>query len=185
VKPVPTGIAGLVVLEPRVFSDARGAFLETFSERVFADIGLPTRFAQDNLSTSRKGVLRGLHFQNPTPQGKLVRCVQGAVWDVAVDCRPASSTFGKWYGVELTAANRVAMYVPEGFAHGFYVLSDGASFEYKCTALYAPAADGGLLWNDPQLDIRWPLDGEPILSEKDRKLPTLEEARRAGRLDGF
>ena len=179
---IATGIADLVVLETRVHADPRGYFMETFSERAFAAAGLPTRFAQDNFSRSTRGILRGLHFQNPNPQGKLVRCTLGRVWDVAVDIRPDSPTFGRHHGVELSDENHLAMYVPEGFAHGFYVLSDVAHFVYKCTSAYSPADDAGVLWNDPALAIAWPLVGDPVLSDKDRRHGTLAEVHAAGRL---
>ena len=184
-KLVQTGFAGLVVIAPRVFADARGYFLETWSQRAFAEAGLPTEFAQDNFSRSTRGILRGLHFQNPNPQGKLVRCTLGRVWDVAVDIRPASPSFGRHFGLELSEENRLAMYVPPGSAHGFCVLSDEAHFQYKCTTAYSPEGDCGVQWNDPALAIPWPLDGEPLLSDKDRTLEPLAEVLAAGRLAGL
>jgi len=179
VKVVTTPIAGLWVLEPRVFEDERGFFYETFSERTFRELGLPTGFPQDNHSHSRKGVLRGLHFQSPNPQGKLVRVTAGRAWDVAVDLRKDSPTFGKSFGVELSAKNRKLFWVPEGFAHGFLTLEDGTDFLYKCTALYSPADDRGFRWDDPTLAVQWPLDqldGAPLLSPKDEKLPLFNPA---------
>lgn len=163
---VETGIDGLVVIEPRVFKDDRGFFFETFSSRAFAQLGLPTQFVQDNFSRSKKNVLRGLHYQSPNAQGKLVRVTSGAVWDVAVDIRPNSPTYGKHFGLELSADNQKSFYVPEGFAHGFCTLTDFADFQYKCTAFYSPADEKGLLWNDPDLGIRWPV-ADPILNAKD------------------
>lgn len=174
---IDTEIADVKIIEPTVFGDARGYFMETFSEKEFSDAGISVKFVQDNESRSRKGVLRGLHFQKKNPQGKLVRVIEGEVFDVAVDLRKASATFGKWVGVTLSAENKKQFYIPEGFAHGFVVLSETASFVYKCTRLYAPGDEGGLLWNDPQVGIRWPV-GEnftPILSEKDTKNPTLDK----------
>jgi len=177
-KAIETGIEGLVVLEPTVFGDARGFFMETYNERVFKDLGVPTHFVQDNHSRSAKGILRGLHLQDPNPQGKLVRVVNGAAWDVAVDLRVGSKTFGQWYGLELTADNKRMMYVPEGFGHGFCSLVDNTDFVYKCTALYAPADEGGIRWDDEELDIAWPIKG-PLVSAKDAKLGSFSEFRRA------
>ncbi len=174
---IDTEIADVKIIEPTVFGDARGYFMETYSEKEFSDAGISVKFVQDNESRSRKGVLRGLHFQKKNPQGKLVRVIEGEVFDVAVDLRKASATFGKWVGVTLSAENKKQFYIPEGFAHGFVVLSETASFVYKCTRLYAPGDEGGLLWNDPQVGICWPV-GEnftPILSEKDTKNPTLDK----------
>jgi dTDP-4-dehydrorhamnose 3,5-epimerase len=164
---IPTPLPGAVVIEPRVFGDDRGFFLESWNEATFARAGLPTRFVQDNHSRSAKGVLRGMHFQLPSPQGKLVRVVAGAVWDAIVDLRRSSPTFGRWFGVELSAANKRMLWIPEGFAHGFLTLADGTDFLYKCTSLYAPEHEHGLLWNDPAVGIEWPLDGAPQLSDKD------------------
>jgi dTDP-4-dehydrorhamnose 3,5-epimerase len=171
-----TGIQGLTIIEPTVFGDERGYFMETYNNDEFALAGLPACYVQDNQSKSRKGVLRGLHFQRQSPQGKLVRVISGEVYDVAVDLRKDSSTFGKHCGIKLSAENKLQFYVPEGFAHGFLVLSDAAEFVYKCTRLYAPHDEGGLLWNDPELGIGWPLNGiEPILSDKDREHPMLKD----------
>lgn len=171
----PTGIEGLTIIEPTVFGDARGYFMETYQQQEFAEAGLNMTFIQDNQSRSRKGVLRGLHFQKKNPQGKLVRVIEGAVYDVAVDLRKSSKTFGKWYGVELTAENQKQFYVPEGFAHGFLVLTEAATFVYKCTRFYDPKDEGGLMWNDPDIGIQWPLEEgtELLLSEKDQKNPLL------------
>jgi len=164
-----TKIAGVKLIEPKIFGDERGFFLETFElnrYREMLDIDLD--FVQDNHSRSGKNVLRGLHFQRKNPQGKLVRVVRGAVFDVAVDIRPHSPTFGKWEGVLLSEENKNQFWIPPGLAHGFVVLSDVADFEYKCTDYYAPENEGCLLWNDPQVGIEWP-DITPILSEKDKK----------------
>lgn len=162
-------IPGPLILEPRVFGDERGFFMESYNQRVFAEAGLPTQWVQDNHSRSSRGVLRGMHFQNPSPQGKLVRVVAGAVYDVAVDLRRSSPNFGRWVGVELTAENKRLFWVPEGFAHGFLTLADGTDFLYKCTALYAPEHEQSLAWDDPAVGIEWPLEGiEPQLSGKDK-----------------
>ena len=163
-------IQGPLIIEPTVFGDDRGFFMESWNKGAFAEAGLDIKFVQDNHSRSAKGVLRGMHFQNPGPQGKLVRVVAGAVFDVAVDLRRSSATFGKWTGIELSAANKRMFWVPEGFAHGFLTLEDGTDFLYKCTAPYAPQHEQSLAWDDPDVGIQWPLDGmEPLLSEKDRK----------------
>ena len=180
---VPTELQDAVVIEPQVFGDARGFFLETWSSRRFAELGLHMSFVQDNWSRSKRGILRGLHFQLRHPQGKLVRVTQGEVFDVAVDLRRGSPTFGKWTGVLLSAENFRAFYIPPGFAHGFYVLSESADFQYKCTDLYAPEHERTLAWNDAALGIRWPIDrgGEPQLSEKDRtRALTLVELQARG-----
>ena len=164
----PTDIPGVLVLEPRVFADDRGAFFESFNERAFAAaIGREVAFVQDNHSTSRRHVLRGLHYQEPEPQGKLIRVVAGAVFDVAADIRPGSPTFGRWVGVELSAENRRQLWVPEGMAHGFLVLSETAEVLYKATAFYAPGCEKCLRWDDPTLAIQWPLTGPPVLSPRD------------------
>ena len=171
IKVTTNEIEGLYVIEQKVFPDARGYFMETYNEQDFHEEGLMMKFVQDNQSMSVKGVLRGLHFQKQYPQGKLVRVIRGAVFDVAVDLRSDSKTFGKWFGVELTAENKKQFYIPEGFAHGFLVLSDEAEFVYKCTDFYHPGDEGGLAWNDPDIGINWPIpEGmELILSEKDQK----------------
>lgn len=163
-------IEGLYVIEPTVFPDARGYFVETYNQRDMEEQGLTMTFVQDNQSMSTKGVLRGLHFQIDHPQGKLVRVIRGSVFDVAVDVRKDSATFGRWFGVELSAENKKQFYVPEGFAHGFLVLSDEAEFCYKCTDFYHPGDEGGLQWNDPEIGIQWPLtaDMEIRLSERDQ-----------------
>ena len=173
-KVLQTSISGALVLEPRVFTDERGFFLESYSERTLAEIGIEDKFVQDNHSFSRRGVLRGLHYQWPNPQGKLVSVLEGEVYDVAVDIRRGSPTFGQSVGVMLTADNHRHFWVPEGFAHGFCVLSEFATFTYQCTALYDPKADAGIRWNDAALGIDWPLS-EPLLSDKDGKTPLLED----------
>lgn len=180
------GISGLCVIEPAVHGDARGYFMETYNQNDMKEAGLDMVFVQDNQSMSVKGVLRGLHFQKEFPQGKLVRVIKGTVFDVAVDLRSGSETYGKWFGVELSEENKKQFYIPEGFAHGFLVLSDTAEFCYKCTDFYHPGDEGGLAWNDPQIGIKWPQvigeyqgnasaegymleDGTPLnLSEKDQ-----------------
>ena len=167
---IETAIPGVLIIEPRVFGDSRGFFMETWNAAGFAGAGLDLTFVQDNHSRSQKGVLRGLHFQNPGPQGKLVRVTHGAVYDVAVDLRAASPTFGQWVGVELSAENKRMFWVPEGFAHGFLTLADDTDFLYKCTAPYAPQSEFTLAWNDPAVGIEWPVAGlDPIISEKDAR----------------
>lgn len=170
IKVTPCGIEGLYVVEPEVFGDERGYFVETYNQKEFAEAGLDMEFVQDNQSMSRKGVLRGLHFQKKFPQGKLVRVLSGEVFDVAVDIRKGSDTYGQWFGVILSDENKKQFYVSEGFAHGFLVLSDTAVFAYKCTEFYHPEDEGGIRWDDPDIGIEWPLkDGmEIILSEKDK-----------------
>lgn len=169
-KLIETAIAGPIIIEPRVFGDARGFFMETWNAAAFREAGLDLTFVQDNHSRSQRGVLRGLHFQNPGPQGKLVRVTRGAVYDVAVDLRGSSPTFGQWVGVELSAANQRMFWVPEGFAHGFVTLDDDTDFLYKCTAPYAPQAEFTLAWDDRSVGIDWPLDGiTPLISEKDAR----------------
>ncbi|WP_020405765.1 dTDP-4-dehydrorhamnose 3,5-epimerase [Hahella ganghwensis] len=175
-KVIETGIEGVVIIEPRVFGDDRGFFLETFQANRYRDmVGIDLEFVQDNHSRSSKGVLRGLHFQKNKPQGKLVRVVRGAVFDVAVDIRPGSTTYGRWFGVELSEVNKRQFWVPPGLAHGFLVLSDFADFEYKCTDYYDPADEGSLIWNDADVGIEWPLESQPILSEKDARAACLSE----------
>ena len=171
------GIEGLCVITPSVFGDARGYFMETYKESDFIAAGLDYRFVQDNQSSSRKGVLRGLHFQKEHPQAKLVRVLSGEVFDVAVDLREGSGTYGKWTGVLLSAENRRQFMIPRGFAHGFLVISDYAEFAYKCDELYHPEDEGGIIWNDPDIAVDWPDVGELILSEKDRRLPVLAETK--------
>lgn len=172
-----TGIEGLVVVEPKVFGDNRGYFMETYNYNDFKTAGLDMVFVQDNQSKSKKGVLRGLHFQKKNPQGKLVRVVSGEVYDVAVDLRRGSDTYGKWYGVLLSAENKKQFYVPEGFAHGFVVMSETAEFVYKCTRFYDPSDEGGLMWNDPEIGIDWPVpeNAELLLSEKDQHHQPLKD----------
>jgi dTDP-4-dehydrorhamnose 3,5-epimerase len=167
-KLIPTSLKDVVILEPKVFGDERGFFLEAYNETTFRSLGLPTRFMQDNHSGSRKGVLRGLHYQLKQPQGKLVRALRGEIFDVAVDLRRDSPQFGQWFGTELSAENRRMLWVPPGFGHGFLVTSEFAEVSYKATELYAPTYERSVLWNDPAIGIQWPLDGEPTLSEKDR-----------------
>ena len=174
---VETKIKDLYIIEPKVFGDDRGYFMETYNRKDFVEVGLDINFVQDNESKSKKGVLRGMHFQRKHTQGKLVRVTQGAVYDVAVDLRKGSPTFGQWEGILLTAKNKKQFYIPEGFAHGFLVLSDEAIFNYKCTDFYAPEYDNGLAWNDPDVGIEWPLDRieEVLLSEKDKNQKNLKE----------
>lgn len=181
---IPTALDGVVILEPRVFPDARGYFFEAFSQREFDELVRPVRFVQDNESRSTRGVVRGLHFQRmPYTQSKLVRCTFGRVLDVAVDIRHGSPTFGQHVAVELSADNKRQLFVPRGFAHGFAVLSDEAVFQYKCDNYYAPEADGGISLLDPSLGIDWGVDlAEALLSDKDRRHPTLAEAEVAFRI---
>jgi dTDP-4-dehydrorhamnose 3,5-epimerase len=176
-KVITTEIPDLLILEPTIFGDARGFFYESFNRKVFTDkTGVTTDFVQDNHSRSARGVLRGLHYQIKQPQGKLVRVVVGEVFDVAVDIRQSSPTFGKWVGINLSADNKRMFWMPPDFAHGFLVLSEYAEFLYKTTTYYAPEYDRTILWNDPQLAIAWPRDIEPLLSEKDRVGKLLQEA---------
>ena len=193
IKVTKCPIEGLYIIEPAVHGDNRGYFMETYNRRDMEEAGLDLNFVQDNQSMSVKGVLRGLHFQKQYPQGKLVRAIKGRVFDVAVDLRAGSDTYGKWYGVELTEENKKQFYISEGFAHGFLVLSETAEFCYKCTDFYHPGDEGGLAWNDPAIGIQWPeltgtysgsasaegytlADGTPLnLSEKDQKWSNIEE----------
>ncbi len=169
-KLIETAIPGPLIIEPKVFGDERGFFMETWNAAAFAAAGLDLTFVQDNHSRSQKGVLRGLHFQNPGPQGKLVRVTQGAVFDVAVDLRQSSPHFGRWVGVALSAENRRMFWVPEGFAHGFLTLEYDTDFLYKCTAPYAPASEYTLAWDDPAVGIDWPAVGcDPVISDKDAR----------------
>lgn len=174
---IPTPIPDVVLIEPKVFADTRGFFYESFNERTFRDqVGVEVSFVQDNHSSSGPRVLRGLHYQIQQAQGKLVRAIAGVIFDVAVDIRQSSPTFGQWVGYELSGENKRQLWVPGGFAHGFLVLSDGAEVLYKTTEYYAPQFDRCIVWNDPQLAIAWPLAGEPILSEKDRAGKFLKDA---------
>ena len=182
-KIIETSLAGLLVLEPKVFHDARGWFSESFNQHVFNNVvgnnpatNTPYEFVQDNHSFSHQGVLRGLHYQRPPfAQGKVVRVVQGAVWDVAVDIRQASSTFGQWYGVELSAKNNQQLWIPPGFAHGFITLSESAQFVYKTTAFYDQASEGAIIWNDTDINIAWPrIESNVIVNEKDSTANTFE-----------
>ncbi len=175
---IDTSLDDVKIIEPRVFGDDRGFFLETWSEAAFVKAGLPISFVQDNHSRSAQGVLRGLHYQIKHPQGKLVRCTAGEVFDVAVDMRKSSKQFGQWFGVVLSAENKRQLWVPPGFAHGFYVMSDSADFQYKCSDIYAPEYERSLLWNDPAVGIDWPLvDGvQTQLADKDAAATILAES---------
>jgi dTDP-4-dehydrorhamnose 3,5-epimerase len=174
---IETDLPGVLILEPKVFGDARGFFQETWNAKVFADIGIDAQFVQDNHSRSAKGILRGLHYQLQEPQGKLVRVTSGRVFDVAVDIRRSSPHFGRWTGVELSGENKRMFWVPPGFAHGFVALEDETDFLYKCTALYAPQWDRSIAWNDPDIGIEWPLEGlAPQLSAKDTAAIALKDA---------
>ncbi|HEY0198061.1 MAG TPA: dTDP-4-dehydrorhamnose 3,5-epimerase [Rhodanobacter sp.] len=173
-KVIETGLAGALILEPQVFGDTRGFFYESYNQAKYREAGIDHHFIQSNVSRSTKGVLRGLHYQWPNPQGKLVSVLEGEVYDVAVDIRRGSPTFGQSAGVMLTAENHRHFWVPEGFAHGFCVLSEFATFSYQCTALYDRAADAGIRWNDADLGIDWPISA-PLLSEKDGKAPLLKD----------
>lgn len=177
-KYTPFEIPDVLLIEPKVFGDHRGFFMETFREDEFNEKTTISHFVQDNHSKSAKGILRGLHYQIKQPQGKLVRVISGEVFDVAVDIRKLSPTFGRWVGVNLSAENKKMLWIPPGFAHGFYVLSDEAEFTYKCTDYYAPEHERSILWNDDSINITWPLipDTEPILSEKDRNAASLKAA---------
>lgn len=181
-KKIETSIKDVYIIEPTVFGDNRGYFMETYSKKDFEDIGLHYDFVQDNQSKSKKGVLRGLHFQKQNVQAKLVRVIKGKVFDVAVDLRPGSKTYGKWEGVILSDENKKMFMIPKGFAHGFLVLSDEAEFTYKCDDFYNGEAEGGLAWNDKDVGIEWPLGdmqiGDLLTSEKDASWPTLEELRK-------
>ena len=172
-----TEIEGVFIIEPKVFGDERGYFMETYKEKDFVDAGLDYKFVQDNHSRSHRGVLRGLHYQKNFPQAKLVRVIQGEVFDVAVDLRKNSPTYGKWVGVILSAENKKMFMIPRGFAHGFVVLSETAEFVYKCDELYHPEDEGGIMWNDPDVNISWPLNEEPSLSEKDKEHPLLRDSK--------
>lgn len=173
-----TNLDGVLVIEPKVFGDHRGWFMETYSESIFTKNGLELRFVQDNQSFSAvKGTLRGLHYQlNPKAQTKLVRCTKGAIYDVAVDIRQGSPTYGSWFGIELSADNKKQLLIPKGFAHGFMTWTEDVEVQYKVDELYAPEYDRGILWSDPAIGITWPLDIQPVLSAKDEKAPLLAQA---------
>jgi dTDP-4-dehydrorhamnose 3,5-epimerase len=175
-KVTTTPLPGVLLLEPKVFGDARGFFMETYRADVFRDLGIDAAFVQDNHSRSARGVVRGLHYQEPNPQGKLVRCTRGALFDVAVDIRRGSPTFGQWYAQELSDENKLLLWVPPGFAHGFCALTSEADLVYKCTTLYDASSDRSVLWNDPDLGINWPDVGTPSLSAKDTNAPRLRDA---------
>ena len=175
-KVVETALPGVLIIEPKAFGDHRGFFLETFQVERYREAGITLPFVQDNHSRSQRGVLRGLHFQKTRPQGKLVSVSRGAVYDVAVDIDPASATYGQFVGVELNDDNHRQMWIPPGYAHGFCVLSEVADFQYKCTDFYFPADEGGLLWNDPDVGIPWPIT-EPQLSAKDANNPRLRDLK--------
>lgn len=169
-----TALDGVLIIEPRVYSDARGSFYESYVKKRYAEHGILDEFIQDNHSMSKKGVLRGLHYQENPEQAKLVRVTRGEVFDVAVDIRRGSATFGKWVGARLSEENHLQMYIPVGFAHGFCVLSDSAEFLYKCSGYYEPTGERAILWNDPDIGIDWPIKN-PLLSEKDKKAPPLRD----------
>ena len=170
-----TSLPGVLLIEPKVFGDDRGFFMETYRADVLRDAGITDAFVQDNHSRSARGVLRGLHYQEPNPQGKLVRCTRGAIFDVAVDIRRGSPSFGRWFGLELSDANKRMLWIPPGFAHGFCALEDHSDLIYKCTSLYDAASDRSLLWNDPAIGIEWPI-AKPVLSTKDGNAPRLTGA---------
>lgn len=172
----PTEIPGVYIIDVKIYGDRRGYFMETYKESDFREAGLNYTFVQDNQSASRKGVLRGLHFQKQHPQAKLVRVLRGEVFDVAVDLRAGSATYGKWVGALLSGENHRQLMIPRGFAHGFIVVSESAEFAYKCDDFYHPEDEGGIIWNDPAIGIEWPDVGEVLLSEKDRRHPSLAEA---------
>ncbi|NKE04709.1 dTDP-4-dehydrorhamnose 3,5-epimerase [Mesobacillus selenatarsenatis] len=177
-KVIETYLEGVLVIEPKVFGDHRGWFMETYSDVKFSESGVELDFVQDNHSFSAaKGTLRGLHYQlNPKAQTKLVRCTKGAIFDVAVDIRKNSPSFGEWFGIELSAENKKQLLIPKGFAHGFMTLTDDVEVQYKVDELYAPECDRGIIWNDPEIAIEWPIDIKPILSSKDEKAPLLKDA---------
>ncbi|MEH7454261.1 dTDP-4-dehydrorhamnose 3,5-epimerase [Gottfriedia acidiceleris] len=174
---IETPLSGVKIIEPKVFGDHRGWFMETYSAAIFKETGIDIKFVQDNQSFSAaKGTLRGLHYQlNPKAQTKLVRCTKGSIFDVAVDIRKGSPTFGKWFGIELSADNKKQLLIPKGFAHGFMTLTDDVEVQYKVDELYAPECDRGIIWNDPVIGIKWPINIKPVLSTKDEKAPRLEE----------
>ena len=172
-----TKIKGVYIIEPQVFGDNRGYFMETYRKEEFDKAGLKYNFVQDNQSKSKKGVLRGLHYQRNYPQAKLVRVISGEVFDVAIDLRKDSPTYGQWVGEILSSENKKMLMVPRGFAHGFMVLSETAEFIYKCDEVYHPEDEGGIMWNDPEVGVKWPSDIEPLLSDKDQKHPSLKESK--------
>ena len=172
-----TGIEDLLIIEPAVFGDYRGYFTETYNKSDFIKAGLEYDFVQDNQSKSKKNVLRGLHYQKEHPQAKLVRVLEGEVFDVAVDLRPRSSTYGKWFGVMLSGTNMKQFLIPRGFAHGFVVMSDTATFAYKCDEFYHPEDEAGIRWDDPDIAVEWPISDEPILSDKDKLHPWFREVK--------
>jgi len=174
VEVIETRLPGVLIIEPRAFGDTRGFFMETFSQEKYAEAGIKANFVQDNLSFSLRGVLRGLHYQNPNSQGKIVSVVQGEVFDVAVDIRIGSPHFGQWVGVNLSRENHRQLWIPPGFAHGFCVLSDTAYFTYKCTNIYTPSAEGGVMWNDPDIGVEWPIQ-DVVLSDKDKVYSRLKD----------
>jgi dTDP-4-dehydrorhamnose 3,5-epimerase len=174
----PIDLQGVLVIEPEVFSDARGYFLETYNAKALAEAGINEQFVQDNQSHSKRGVLRGLHYQNEQAQGKLIRVLQGEIFDAVVDIRPESITYGKWSGFSLSSREQRMVWIPRGFAHGFYTLSETADVAYKVTEFYVPQHERVILWNDPDLAIRWPLRSEPILSEKDKAGHSFRELRK-------
>jgi len=175
-----TPLEGLCILHPRVFQDDRGWFLESYNRDAFLKAGIGESFIQDNHSRSSRGTLRGLHFQSRPGQAKLIRCTQGRIWDVAVDIRPGSETFGRHYGLDLSAGENLQFFIPVGFAHGFLVLSEWAEVQYKCSNLYNAATESGIQWDDPDLAVAWPLDGvAPLLSERDRRNPSFAEFRKS------
>ncbi|MFN0252029.1 MAG: dTDP-4-dehydrorhamnose 3,5-epimerase [Kofleriaceae bacterium] len=175
-KIIPTSLPGLLLFEPTVYEDARGTFMETFHRQRYREAGVDFELVQENLSTSYRGVLRGLHFQLHRPQGKLTQCTSGAIYDVGVDIRRGSPTFGAWFGTILSAENHRQLWIPPGFAHGFLAMSDRAEVVYRCTDLYSPTDERTVRWNDPQLGIAWPLDGEPLLSKRDAIAPLVADA---------
>jgi dTDP-4-dehydrorhamnose 3,5-epimerase len=177
-KVLETTLSGVKIIEPKVFGDHRGWFMETYSEALFKDAGIEIKFVQDNQSFSAtKGTLRGLHYQlKPKAQTKLVRCTEGAIFDVAVDIRKGSPTFGKWFGIELSAENKKQLLIPKGFAHGFMTITDDVEVQYKVDELYAPECDRGIIWSDPTIGIEWPIEIKPVLSVKDEKAPLLADA---------
>jgi dTDP-4-dehydrorhamnose 3,5-epimerase len=182
-KILRTDLEGVLIVDPMVFSDDRGFFMETYHKTKYRELGIPVEFVQDNLSFSRNGILRGLHYQYPHGQAKLVQVLEGHAYDVTVDVRRGSKNFGQWVGVHLSDENKRQVYIPEGFAHGFCVLSETVLFSYKCSDLYTPECERGVLWSDPDLGIEWPVK-EPILSQKDSKYPRLRDIE-VDRLPGY